>query len=222
MPHKFFLYSAVLLSLLLGPLSFAVCPLKNGDLIFIKSQSSQAKLLRLVTNSEWTHVGIVYKNDGRWQAIEAISPVKWSSLHSFIARSTMLSFEVRRPNFTFNAEAVKEYAEQKLGEDYDLIFAWDDDRWYCSELVYKTYLAATQQALGTLERIEELAVNDPSVLKEIKRRYAEYGLPFAEDIWRKSEVITPINMMNSKKLIKISNERKTIGLMDCLLSDSGE
>ncbi|HLE11386.1 MAG: hypothetical protein A2504_17205 [Bdellovibrionales bacterium RIFOXYD12_FULL_39_22] len=197
-------------------ISFATCPLKDGDLIFIKSQSSQAALLRLATNSEWTHVGMLFKQKNNWEVIEAIQPVKWTSLDKFIARSKKSSFSIRRPNFSFNSSKLKEYSEQRLGKNYDLIFSWDEERWYCSELVFKAYQSVADQEIGSLEEISGLRVNRPEIKAEMQKRHNDYNTEFNEGTWEKSLVITPVSMLNSSKLSPVGNDSDNSIIGECL------
>ena len=209
-----------LLSLLLSFSLFAhsgSCPLKDGDLIFIKSQSSQSALLKLVTKSEWTHVGLVFKNDKGWDVIEAVQPVKWTSLYSFVRRSHQYSFEVYRALFDFDPTLVKAHAEEQLHKNYDLIFGWDHERWYCSELAWKAYEKGAQEHIGSLQKVGDLEVSDPRVLNEAKKRFNGYGLTFNAEEWLSTEVITPVQMMKSEKVQKVLDQRQVTSLKDCLL-----
>ena len=48
--------------------------LKNGDIVFQESQSSQSKAIREGTNSPITHMGIVHIRKGKPYVYEAVSP----------------------------------------------------------------------------------------------------------------------------------------------------
>lgn len=184
--------------------------------MFIKSQSSQAALLKLSTGSDWTHVGMAFKQKEGWEIIEAVQPVKWTSLYSFIRRSRELSFEIKRPTFAFDAKKVKEYAETQLGKDYDLIFAWDNKRWYCTELVYKAYVHGAQEELGALQSVGELNLADPRVIREAKKRFEGYGMSFSLEEWKLSKVTTPVEMMKAGNLQKVINQSRINDLQDCV------
>jgi Permuted papain-like amidase enzyme, YaeF/YiiX, C92 family len=194
--------------------SYASCPLKDGDVVFIKSQTEQSRLLKSTTGSDWSHVGMAFQNQGHWDIIEAVQPVRWTDLLSFIMRSRDGKFEVKRATFKFDAEVVRAYAEDKLGLDYDLIFGWDSERWYCSELVWKAYEKASGVHLGELEKIGSLKVDHPQVLSETKKRFERYGLEFDLKAWKNYQVITPIQMKNSLHLNRVFNQR-TSNLDDC-------
>ncbi len=195
----------------------SACPLKDGDLVFIKSQSEQSRLLKLTTGSEWTHVGMAFKRESGWDIIEAIQPVKWTTLYSFVRRSKELSFEVRRADFPIDADKIKAYAEDKLGRNYDSIFAWDQDRWYCTELVWKAYKKTSGEELGSLEKIGDLKnIDSAAIRKEAARRFANYGLSYDHEEWKNSPVITPIQMMNAQNLIEVTDQKGIDAFTDCL------
>ncbi len=193
------------------------CPLQDGDLVFIKSQSEQSKLLKLTTGSEWTHVGLAFKNENGWEIIEAVGPVKWTSLYSFVRRSKDLAFNVRRVNNDFDPEKLKEYTVDKLGRDYDLIFSWDQERWYCTELVWKAFKKVSGDEIGMLEKIGDLKnIDSPIIRQTAAKRFASYGQTYNHEEWKKSPVITPITMMNSVNLEDVADNKNVDSFTDCL------
>lgn len=203
--------------LLISSFAWSACPLKDGDVVFIKSQTEQAKLLRLTTGSEWSHVGMAFKKPAGWEIIEAVQPVRWTSLYSFIRRSNRLAFEVFRSNQNFDAKKVKSYAEEQLGKDYDLIFAWDQDRWYCSELVWKAYKKASSVELGYLELIGDLKnIDQAEIRNEAKKRFSQYGLTYDHEKWKETPVITPVQMMKSSNLDLVIDSSRAQEMVDCL------
>lgn len=124
--------------------------LKDGDIVLHKSRSSQSAALAAATKSPYTHMGIVFRSDGAWAVLEAVQPVRWTPLAGWVARGRDHHVVVMRPRQSVDTAAVRAEAEQYLGKPYDLLFAWSDDRIYCSELVYKAYRDATGLELGAL------------------------------------------------------------------------
>lgn len=49
-------------------------------------------------------------------------------------------------------EEVRRY----VGRPYDVRYRMDDEKIYCSELIYKSYLTATGEPLGRLDRFGDL------------------------------------------------------------------
>lgn len=82
---RFFLFflTGLLLVVLLAampdrrPVAAATAPeVREGDIIFHASTSSQSALIRLLTRSPYTHCGLVMRHKGRWLVLEAVQPVK--------------------------------------------------------------------------------------------------------------------------------------------------
>ncbi len=60
--------------------------LRNGDFIFQQSTSRQSQAIREATGSDWTHVGLLFEEDGTWMVFEAGASVKWTPLADFKTR----------------------------------------------------------------------------------------------------------------------------------------
>lgn len=163
---------------------------QNGDIIFHTSQSTQSKAIQLVTNSVYSHMGIIYWEKGQAYVYEAVQPVKLTKLSDWIARGEGGHYVVkrwkRRADYFSSAglQRLKSVGERFLGKDYDLQFAWSDDRIYCSELVWKMYKESFDVEIGALEQFRDFDFSDPLVQKKIKERFGR-NLPMDE--W----VITP-------------------------------
>ena len=73
---------------------------QNGDIIFQTSMSNQSKAIQLATNSRYSHMGIIYENEGQYYVYEAIQPVKLTPLEQWIKRGEN-GENIGRPKFTF-------------------------------------------------------------------------------------------------------------------------
>lgn len=176
--------------------------LRNGDLIFQTSQSSQSKAIQLATGSKYSHMGIIYKNEGKFFVYEAVQPVKLTPLNEWINRGENKYYVIKR---LANSEKIldsstlskmKQYGEQFLGKPYDIYFEWSDDRIYCSELVWKIYKHSTGIEIGELERLSKFDLSNEIVQEKMKERYGN-NIPLDE------KVISPAAMFNSDKLITV-------------------
>jgi hypothetical protein len=58
--------------------------IKDGDMIFQTSQSSQCEAVRIATNSKFSHCGIIYNIDGKYFVYEAVQPVKITPIEDWI------------------------------------------------------------------------------------------------------------------------------------------
>jgi uncharacterized protein YycO len=146
---------------------------KNGDIIFHTSKSSQSKMIQDVTESKFSHVGIIYIKDGETYVLEAIQPVKITPLNEFINRGVDSKYAVSRYNKDLNENQLKrmfEYGYSQLGKNYDLKFEWSEDKMYCSELVYKIYESAGIKLCG-VNKFSDYDISSNEIQNEINRRY---------------------------------------------------
>lgn len=177
--------------------------IQNGDIIFQTSRSSQSKAIQIATNSEYSHMGIIYENNGAYFVYEAIEPVKMTPLTTWINRGENSHYVIKRLK---NAAEIltpatlakmKQIGDKLKGKSYDLYFEWSDDKIYCSELVWKIYKDATGIEIGALETLAAMDLSHPTVQAKIKERYGN-TIPMDE------KVITPAAMFHSDKLILVS------------------
>lgn len=173
---------------------------QNGDIIFQTSQSNQSKAIQLATQSKYSHVGIIYKNNSEWFVYEAIQPVKLTPIKQWIKRGKNNHYVVKRLKnsatiLTPNALAkMKKVGEKFKGKNYDIYFEWSDDKMYCSELVWKIYKEATGIEIGSLEELKDFDLSHTLVKQKMNERYGN-NIPLNE------KVISPAAMFNSDKLI---------------------
>lgn len=179
--------------------------IQSGDLIFQTSKSSQSKAIQLATNSSYSHLGIIFEEDGEQWVYEAVQPVKRTPLAEWISRGANGHYVIKRLK---NAEEVltsttlikmKEIGAHHIGKTYDKYFEWSDERMYCSELVWKIYNEATGIRIGELQRLSDFDLSHELVRAKMKERYGD-------DIPMNEKVISPAAMFNSYKLITIKEK----------------
>ena len=176
--------------------------LRDGDLIFHTSLSAQSRAIQLATHSPYSHCGIVYKEDGRWQVFEAVQPVKLTPLADWVARGQGGHFVTKRLRdakvvLTPNALArLKAAGQPMLGHNYDLYFGWSDDRIYCSELIWKVYERGLGRRLGQLQQLRDFDLSNPAVQAKLRERYGR-NLPLSET------VVSPVSIFNSPELVTV-------------------
>ena len=173
--------------------------LQDGDLVFQRSQSSQAQAIALATGSPWTHMGVVFLVDGQPMVLEAVQPVRWTPYIDWVDRGIEDVVHVKRLEGALDADevaAMRELGESWVGLDYDLTFAWSDDRMYCSELVWKLYDRAADEQIGELSRFGDHALEHPEVRRKLEQRYGS-ELPMEET------VISPGAMYEDPRLVLV-------------------
>lgn len=198
----------LVLSLLLAPVAMAqpyALLVEEGDLVFQKSKSAQSEAIALATHSDYTHMGLVIFEGGRLVVYEAVQPVKKTPLDEWIGRGVGGKVVVRRLRNAKEALTVEGRKELRrvlrsfLGRPYDLQFRWDDDRIYCSELVYKAFERALDIRIGRQQHVSDLALASPTVQKKLRERFGKDLSGFLLD----EIVVTPQAMFEDEKLVTV-------------------
>ncbi|RMG64848.1 MAG: YiiX family permuted papain-like enzyme [Bacteroidetes bacterium] len=178
-------------------------PFRNGDIIFQTSKSSQSEAIQLATNSPYSHMGILYQDNGQWFVYEAVQPVKLTPLEAWIRRGVDQHYVVKRlenaaevlsPEVLKRMRAVGQKYE---GKDYDIYFGWSDEKIYCSELVWKIYQEAAGIEIGELEELSDFDLSSEPVQQKMRERYGD-DIPWDEP------VISPAAMFDARNLVTVA------------------
>jgi len=171
---------------------------KNGDIIFHTSKSSQSKMIQDVTQSKYSHVGIIYIKDGETYVMEAVQPVKVTPLDVFIERGVGSEYTVMRYKGNLSEEDLNkmyEYGSSQLSKNYDSKFQWSDNTMYCSELVYKIYETVGVE-LCDKNTFSDYNLSSKEVQTAINKRYNT-------ELNMNEPIVTPVDLSNSNLLITI-------------------
>lgn len=177
-----------------------VAAFRDGDLIFQESSSRQSDMVRVLTRSRWTHVGVIFKEQGRDLVLEAASHVRRTPILTFVARGREQRYVVKRlrPEAGIaDAAKLRESARSFIGRPYDAKFRWDDNSLYCSELVYKLFERALSIRLGKVQRADEMNLDDVRVRRAMAQRFRRSAFDPAEP------VITPDALFNDARLEQV-------------------
>jgi hypothetical protein len=139
-----------------APLSYLP---QTGDLLFQSLPHNEViDAIEGASGSPFSHCGIVVYVDGDWKVLEAVGPVKETPLAQWISQGRGSKFAVRRLKLKFRVHIPKmiEGARVYMGRPYDIQYELDDAKIYCSELIYKGWLYATQKPLGKLVKLGDL------------------------------------------------------------------
>jgi len=132
---------------------------REGDILFQSLPRSRlVNAIEGASASPYSHCGIVAREHGKWVVWEAYRRVEATPLREFIFRGRNQGFAVYRFKNIHQKHIPATIAQVKtyLGRPYDARYRMDDDCIYCSELIYKAYLDASGQQLGTLVRLGDL------------------------------------------------------------------
>ena len=125
----------------LGGLMMAYCQspsvdaLREGDVVFQISQSRQSKYVIFATGSTWSHCGIIIEKPDGLYVLEAAATVRLTPYDKWKSKGRRGIVKARR----YTDKPVKIKYSKYLGKPYDLAFRFDNNSWYCSELVYDIY-----------------------------------------------------------------------------------
>ena len=184
-----------------GNASQAYVP-KDGDIVFHTSLSSQSVAIQRATRSAYSHMGIVYVENGEAFVYEAVHPVQLTPLAAWTTRGEGGHFVAKRLRAADalltpkNLEKLKAEGERYQGKGYDLYFEWSDDRFYCSELVWKMYKRALGIEIGRTQTLAEFDLSDPAVQAVVRERWK--SSPPKDEV-----VISPAAMFESDKLVTV-------------------
>jgi hypothetical protein len=173
--------------------------LRDGDIIFQTSRSTQSLAIQKATHSKFSHVGIIFFRDGKPFVYEAIKTVRYTPLKKWISRGRGGHYVVKRLReaerlVTPDAIAkLRRTADKFRGKPYDFAFDWSDDRIYCSELVWKIYDRGLGIHVGRLRKLRDFDLSSVTVKTKMKERYGNH-IPMDET------VISPGGMFSSEVL----------------------
>lgn len=174
--------------------------LREGDILFQSSISSQCEAIKAATHSPYTHCGMILKKDGQLYVYEALEPVMYTPLNEWIARSNKHYVAKRLKDTTLVTPAViekmKKAGEKYQGKHYDPYFEWSDERIYCSELVWKIYKETTGLELGKPLPLSSYDLSSDIVKKTMAQRYGN-SIPLKE------KMIAPSGIFESGLLVTV-------------------
>lgn len=180
-------------SWLLEPLSAQDAPItdvREGDVIFQTSQSRQSPLIQIGTRSHITHCGIVVIKDGKPYVLETLKTLVLTPLDKFIARGKDGKYWLKRSN----KEGIKIKYAHYLGKPYDSAFSFDNNIYYCSELVYDIYKNQLGIELCEPQQVQDYLILCIDKLPIIEKEMARRG------ITAEQYAIAPVDIFESKYL----------------------
>ena len=176
---------------------------KEGDLYFQSlPRNAVVNAIEGASESPYSHCGILVRKDEGWFVLEAIGPVRETPLAKWIKQARDRHYDVFRlgakhegiiPEFI---QAARKY----MGRPYDIRYRMDDEKIYCSELIFKGYRDATGESLGKLVKFGDLKwVRHTPVILAI-----EGSIPLNRIM------ITPRHLSEAKQLEKVFSSKEKI------------
>jgi len=168
---------------------------QDGDVVFQSLPHGPVVwAIEGVTKSPYSHCGIVAKKDGQWIVYEAYRGVSATPLKEFLFRGRGGGFVVYRLRDEHREHIPEtiQCCEKYLGRPYDIRYRLDDEKIYCSELIWKAYRDATNgQQLGTLVKFGEMNWQPyETLIKQIE----------GGEVPVDREMITPVELARARQL----------------------
>jgi hypothetical protein len=132
--------------------------IREGDFIFQNIHGKLFSVIEDVTGSPITHCGIIVKKKGEWYVLEAIGPVMFTSLNEWIHRGIGSEITIVRLKDKYQNQIPRiiKASYNYLDRPYDIQYEWDDEKIYCSELIYKAVRDATGMELVEFRRLGDM------------------------------------------------------------------
>lgn len=168
---------------------------RDGDVIFQSLPHGPVVwAIEGVTESPYSHCGIVGTRDGQRVVYEAIGSVRITPLKEFLWRGRGGGFAVYRLRDEHRAHIPETLrcCEKYLGRPYDIRYRLDDEKIYCSELLFKAFRDATSgEQLGDLVKFGDMDWGPyETLIRQIE------GGPVPVD----REMITPRDLAKARQL----------------------
>ena len=168
---------------------------QDGDIIFQASRSEQSKVIEQATNSPYSHCGIIFYDNGNPYVYEAVQSVGKRKLNDWVSNGVDGAYKVMRLKDSTlltigNIKKMKTFAISQFGKNYDIYFSWNENEWYCSELVWKTYMIVLSVELAHPKELREFNIDLPIVRKTMAKRYGK-DIPYNEKMISPGQLFDP-------------------------------
>ena len=163
---------------------------KEGDVIFQTTESRQSPLIQIGTRSKITHCGIIVMRNGEPYVLETLKTLVLTPLDKFIARGKDGKYWLKRSD----KENIKIEYGKYLGKSYDLAFSFDNDIYYCSELVYDIYKNQLGIELCKPKKVGDYLILGTDQLSIIEKEMTRRG------ITKEQYAVAPVDIFKSDYL----------------------
>ena len=163
---------------------------REGDVIFQTSQSQQSPLIQIATRSKISHCGIIVMKNGKPYVLETLKTLVVTPLDKFIARGEDGKYWLKRSK----KENIKIKYGSYLGKPYDLAFKFDNDQFYCSELIYDIYKKQLGIELCEPKKVSDYLILGTDKLPQIEKAMKKRGIA------KEQYAVAPVDIFESDYL----------------------
>lgn len=173
---------------------YAMTAKQEGDILFQSlPYGDLVEAIEGISESEWSHCGVLVREKGHWMVAEAIGEVRLTPLRQWVQRgrgSKVVSYRLNSPPLNL-ASLLRPPLEPLLGRPNDFRYAPGDDEVYCSELVHLLYLRGAGIPLGTWQELGSLNWKPH---ENFIREMEDGALPLERPM------VTPVSLTHDAKL----------------------
>ena len=163
---------------------------REGDVIFQTSPSEQSPLIQIATRSKISHCGIIVMKNGKPYVLETLKTLVVTPLDKFIARGEDGKYWLKRSK----KENIKIKYKSYLGKPYDKAFKFDNDKFYCSELIYDIYKNQLGIELCKPKKVGDYLILGTDKLPKIEKAMKE------RRIIKEQYAVAPVDIFESDYL----------------------
>jgi uncharacterized protein YycO len=157
--------------------------LREGDIVFQISKSQQSPYIMKATNSIFTHCGIVTIKDNISYVLEASRETRLIPLKNW-KRNGKFKFCIAKRIVRGDLNKIK--YNSFLGTKYDISFKFNNDKYYCSELVYLIYKNQYGIKIGEPKPVSDYNIkNLTEVLKKRGISTKQLAISPADIMWHR-------------------------------------
>ena len=174
---------------------------RAGDLVFQALDRGVDLVVAIegVTKSDYSHVGVLLRRDGKWMVFEArsngVKAMPFSEWKTLSRKGRWAAYRVKATHQRHLAEFLAAL-QPHAGKAYDFKYELSDDSLYCSELVYHAWRKATGQRMGQLARLGDL---NWKPYQPVIEKYN--GGPVVLD----RQIISPVALSRAEQLERVYN-----------------
>jgi len=166
---------------------------RDGDIIFQQISGELPEIISDVTESPINHCGLIFVREDGVYVLEASDKVKFTPLKEWVSNGVDKKIALLRHKKA-NGDLIDQILIQAkvfIGNPYDYQFSMDDEKIYCSELVYKAYRDGGAGSLCLLRKLGDLNYKGhEEYIKELMKGKIPLDL----------EIVTPVDIYSSEKL----------------------
>ena len=181
--------------------------IKEGDLFFQDLDSSPLceaieKVTKSVNNKNFSHIGICIIENSELYILEAFSNgVDIIKIEDFLKRSLneygypKITIGRLKPKYNYLIKNALQKGKLLINKEYDELFIIDNDKYYCSELIYEIFLNPDYN----LFELEPMTFKDPKS-KKFMKIWVDYFNQFSATIPEGMLGLNPGGISRSKNI----------------------